>query len=153
MQTVHLYGHASGAQSWHIIRPSAFVRSRLIWNAFWHKLQARKRYFSCKWQAVQTSDSAEKNPSGRYCVHRVHREVEVPGGTCTQTVHTLKEPRPMHMLYKSAMSCRSTSNASAGNMRVQCLQRYVGPNLCLWTRPASYSAIIVLYSSMASEGL
>ena len=114
LQAVQLYGHASGAQSWHIIRASAFSRSWLIWNAFWHKLQARKRYFSCKWQALQTSDSAEKYPNCRCCVHRVHGEVDVPAGTWAQTVHILKTPRPMHILCKSAMSCRSTSNASAG---------------------------------------
>ena len=43
--------------------------------------------------------------------------------------------------------------ASAGNMRLQSLQRYVGPDFCRWTRPASHSTIIVLYSFMASEGL
>ena len=30
-------------------------------------------------------------------LHRVHREIEVPSGTCTQTLHTLMEPWPMHM--------------------------------------------------------
>ena len=45
LQAVHLYGHASGAHSWHILRPSEFSRSWLIWNALWHELQARKRNF------------------------------------------------------------------------------------------------------------
>ena len=46
LQAVHLYGHASGAHSWHIQRPSVFSRSCLIWNAWWHELQARKAYLS-----------------------------------------------------------------------------------------------------------
>ena len=82
LQAVHLYGHASGAQSWHILRPSELSRSWLLWNALWHELQARKRYFSCRWQALQTSDSVEKYPTCRCCLHRVHSEVEVLGGTC-----------------------------------------------------------------------
>ena len=40
VQAVHLYGHASGAQSWHILRPSELSRSWLLWNALWHELQA-----------------------------------------------------------------------------------------------------------------
>ena len=46
LQAVHLSGHASGAHSWHILRPSEFSRSWLIWNALWHELQARKAYLS-----------------------------------------------------------------------------------------------------------
>ena len=46
VQAVHLYGHASGAHSWHIQRPSVFCRSCLIWNARWHELQTRKAYLS-----------------------------------------------------------------------------------------------------------
>ena len=33
LQAVHLYGHASGAQSWHILRPSELSRNWLIWKA------------------------------------------------------------------------------------------------------------------------
>ena len=45
LQAVHLYGHVSGAHSWHIQRPCVFSRSCLTWNAWWHELQARKAYF------------------------------------------------------------------------------------------------------------
>ena len=46
LQAVHLYGHASGAHSWHNLRPSELSRNLLVWNDLWHELQARKTYFS-----------------------------------------------------------------------------------------------------------
>ena len=33
LQAVHLYGHASGAQSWHMLRPSELPRNWLTWKA------------------------------------------------------------------------------------------------------------------------
>ena len=109
VQAVHRYGQASGAHSWHSLRPSAFCHSWLSCKDLRHMLQALYWYFSIWWQAWQTSESAGKYPSERCCVHLAHREVEVLGGAWAHIVHTRKEPRPMQSVWRSATSCRFTS--------------------------------------------
>ena len=85
--------------------------------------QRQLGYFCGESDICSACQLQDKYPTCRCCVHRVHSEVDVPAGICTQAEHTRKEPKPTHILCKSAMSFLSTLKASAGNVRVQCPQR------------------------------